>query len=489
MSNYLEILRRHLLLIVLTTLVVAAGTAAVVLRQPNRYDATASVQIYNLSSPLQTRGGQTDLTRAMLTQIAIVHGDQVRAAVRSALQSAPPVRVTPAGDADVLNITARASTPARAAAIANAYASAYVTVGRQRTQDFTNRLADTLTAREQALQAQIDALVTQIKQSPSPALDAQRRVLAGQLASLLGSSSDVALRAAANSLEAVVIRVAQPPRHPTGSSRSVLLGAGVLVGLLLGFAIACAVETSRRRREPGRSADAADLPVFGPVPARQLHPVGRSRNRQLRRLFDELHAAGALKHSIVAVTGATTAAPAAAVGLDLAVSLAESGRSVVVVDMDVVRPQVHQLCEVPLSPGFTDVITQAHTVDDAVHDYATGSARIRVLSAGAVNVSRGASLASRELVADLLSAYDALVVITKPGETAPEAVSGGSTVVVVDDGGVGTEGFHTFIGRLRHEQRNIVAVVAVQGRHVEASRRAKPLRRVSTPGAPADVRD
>lgn len=477
MTEYLRIIRRHLVVIALGGLIAGAAATAYVLHQPKRYDATACVQIYNLSSPLQTRGGQSDLTRAMLTQIAIVHGDGVRAAVGAAIGAAPGVRVQPAGDADVLNITARASSPARAVTIANAYANAYVDVGRQRSQDLANQIAETLTSREEALQAQIDALTAQMAANPSPALQSQRRVLSAQMAGLLASGSDASLRSAANSLEASVVQVAQPTGRPAGPSHGAVIASAASIGLLLAFAAACALETARRRRHGARRNRLQHVPVFGPVAARQLQPLERGRSRELRLLFDELDRSGALADSVVEVTGTAPSDVVAAVAIELALSLSDSGHSVVVADCDSRRPQLHQLCELPRSPGLTEVLAQRSRLTDAAHVYRYGTSELHVISSGSTERRPTSPAALGDFVTDALSTYDFVVLVTSPemtvGRRSPVLSGGVATVVVSDDKQPGGDSTSVVIDSLLKGRVNVAAIVRMEGGPPQADRRSK----------------
>jgi uncharacterized protein involved in exopolysaccharide biosynthesis len=114
-------------------------------RQAKRYDATAKVLLTN-SEPVnvlerRTVGSSLDPERDLNTSVDLVKLTSVAGHVRAQLHL--PLRVTellrevraaPEGTSNVISITARDKIPARASAIANAFARRYIVVRRQQAQ-------------------------------------------------------------------------------------------------------------------------------------------------------------------------------------------------------------------------------------------------------------------------------------------------------------------------------------------------------------------
>ena len=113
---------------------------------------------------------------------------------------------------------------------------------------------------------------------------------------------------------------------------------------------------------------------------------------------------------------------------NLAVAFAETGRSVVLVDLDLRRPFAHRFFGLDVNPGFTDVIISGAQLEDALRpvDIAgaepTGSSplaisRLDVLTAGVRPVEPATLLAldaARDLLRELRDLYDIVLIDTPP---------------------------------------------------------------------------
>jgi uncharacterized protein involved in exopolysaccharide biosynthesis len=144
-STYLLALRKRWWLVLGTTAVAAWTGFLVSSLQQNRYDATAKVLLTN-TEPLAVLQHSTiptsqDPERDLNTETALVKLDSSARNVRAALnlpltstQLLREVSAQAAGTSNIVAITARDSRPARAAAIANAFARVYVDVRRGEAQ-------------------------------------------------------------------------------------------------------------------------------------------------------------------------------------------------------------------------------------------------------------------------------------------------------------------------------------------------------------------
>jgi uncharacterized protein involved in exopolysaccharide biosynthesis len=148
-----------ILVCVLLATAVGYGLSA---RQPHRYDATAKVLLTN-SEPVnvlerRTPGPSLDPERDLNTNVDLVKLTTVASAVRAQLHL--PLRLTdllrevqaaPEGTSNVIAITARDKVPARAKAIANAFAQRYIVVRRQQAQHAYKQAAKLAQAQAAAL--------------------------------------------------------------------------------------------------------------------------------------------------------------------------------------------------------------------------------------------------------------------------------------------------------------------------------------------------
>ncbi len=101
--------------------------------------------------------------------------------------------------------------------------------------------------------------------------------------------------------------------------------------------------------------------------------------------------------------------------LNLAIAAALGGRSVILVDCDLRRPTQHRLCSLPNQIGFSNVLTGAHSLSEALQE--TDVAGFRVLTGGPTPPNPIRLLKSRtaaQIINDLRGMADFIVLDTPP---------------------------------------------------------------------------
>ena len=143
----------------------------------------------------------------------------------------PNVSAAQVGQTDVISVTATAAKPARAALIANAYATAFVTYERSVT---INNLA----AAEAQLNRQISSVAAQANAATGPSQTA----LLGNEAALKEQLAQLEVNGAVATGGVQLVTPATAPGAPSSPRplRDAVLG--LLIGLLLGIGIAFVVE-------------------------------------------------------------------------------------------------------------------------------------------------------------------------------------------------------------------------------------------------------
>ncbi len=120
----------------------------------------------------------------------------------------------------------------------------------------------------------------------------------------------------------------------------------------------------------------------------------------------------------------------------LAISLAQTGERVVVVDCDTRRPSVHLFFDVAQEPGLTDLLAGQFRAEDAIRT--SHVANLSLLPAGTLSSSPAELLASRrfnELLSSLATLYDRVVLDSPPALAVADAtilghIAGGIVFVV-----------------------------------------------------------
>ena len=264
-------------------LIAAASAYALASRQTKQYQATASLLFsYNGLGPLVSGLGgapqppdQSQLdTNAQLVQVGDI-------AAKTATQigpawSAPRVKnaisVSPSGDTSIVDVTASAQTPALAQLLANTYAKTFVAEQRQHS-------AAQIRAAQRLVSDQFDHLSR-----------GQQRGTQGL--ALVNRQQSLQILANLESANVNIAGLASVPTSPASPAprRDAMLGA--ILGLLIGIAIAFALERTDRIRDPKDLAAAYELPLLAAVPERKEYKVPRNldhSNRSARSsVYDEV---------------------------------------------------------------------------------------------------------------------------------------------------------------------------------------------------------
>jgi capsular exopolysaccharide synthesis family protein len=230
--------------------------------------------------------------------------------------------------------------------------------------------------------------------------------------------------------------------EPATRKYLLVLGLGVFAGLLTGFGSAYLAELGDPRFRTAREVrDRLGLPVLGHIPPRvgRAAPVGLlagNGNGNGRALdLAEAEAYRAVR-AVLAVRARAEGArviqitsPAAGDGkttlaVNLAACLAQAGQSVVLVDGDLRRPRVHELCKLADDVGLSTVL--AGDVDLATALRPGPVAGLSVLPCGRVPANPAELLASarwHETLAALGGLYDFVLIDTPPLLDAADAAA------------------------------------------------------------------
>jgi len=346
---YIRAVRRHWRLVAAITLLAVLVAGATLWHVGSTYTADASILVTPLPEGdsafvgIGTVVETGDPARTLQTAAALV--DTPDAAAIAARRLGKPwtqasvtsaVSVAPEGASDVLEITAQASTAADAQRVATAYAEGAV--------------AD----RARIVQAQISstlaALEARLAQIPSAAA-------AGAEATTLADSVEQ-LRAAQGAGREPTLSVSQTavlPTSPSGASRPLILLLALVGGFAIGSVAAVGLETFSR---PVR--DREEIQSLFPIPVLAGLPLVSNRRRskhgtppwalpaevfeQLRMLRVQLSMS--MKGPVIMVTSAGAGDGKTTVAAALAAAFAEADQSVILLDLDLRKPDLRQLLEV-----------------------------------------------------------------------------------------------------------------------------------------------
>jgi len=254
LRDYLRVLRRRKAIVVATMVVVVAAALASSLSETRVYAAEASLllQPRSTESLFDPRSGQyRDPRRAVQTEIRVLNSQPVSEAVRAQLGYSAGVTAREQGETDVISVRAESPVPSRAAAVANAYATAYIDFRRKQAVDDVLAAGEEIQARVTELQKQIDAIDERSKAEAAntrpgeleqktllQSLAAQKAALAQQQGLFKQKVDELKVDSALKTGGAQVVGRASVPTSPVRPTprRSGVLAA--VMGLLLGVGLA-----------------------------------------------------------------------------------------------------------------------------------------------------------------------------------------------------------------------------------------------------------
>ena len=400
---YLQVIWRWRWLVLGIVLIATVGTYLVSHAVTKKYEAKAQVGVQPLilESSLFNDAGQLTEDPGQSLAVAARLATAPEVATRAAQKLRPPpsnplsltneIAVTLDPDPGYITIRVEDPSPRRAAAVANAVASALVDVRGDRAKA---RIDNTISQ----LQQQIDGL--------DPSDSGGRRELSGQIQRVR------ALRTA-QGFGAQVVQPATVPSTPVSPRPARNAALAFVVALLLAVGLVFLLDRlDRRVRDPEDLATLTGTPLLGEVPSaafskRASSPVVREAFRMLRTNLTYFNVDRPL--GSILVTSPLREEGKTTVATNLAKAMAQAGQDVIFVDADLRRAEV--------GPGLGDVLAGERDVDDVMGEMEIWGGRLRILPSGTPPPNPSALISSdamRTLLARLVEKADVVVIDTPP---------------------------------------------------------------------------
>ena len=277
-----------------------------------------------------------------------------------------------------------------------------------------------------------------------------------------------------------LVALALPPAKPAAPRRRLMEGGVLLIGLVLGSAIALLLERSRPRvqswREIGRLSG---YPVLGTIPR------DRSLRKSPRLAFAEPRIAAAARtlraniepaldgsrENVILLTSPKAGDGKSAVSAMLGESLARLGMSVLIVDADLHRPTLAEIANVRRSAALGDVLRKIKSLDDAI---VPGWREGLFVLATAAEHDAGDLLARHfsEVLNAARERFDVVIVDSPPilgTDDARTLARLADTVLLVVSSGTLVQDIHDAVAALEAVAAHVGGVVANRFRNSETS--------------------
>jgi capsular exopolysaccharide synthesis family protein len=228
-----------------------------------------------------------------------------------------------------------------------------------------------------------------------------------------------------------LIQPAEEPQMPSNTmTRAMLAFVAMMGGLFCPAALLILWDLRTRRINSANDlSEGLQLQVIGSVPlipAKVIRRLGspsprhRAWHLRLTESVDGiaarlLHKADVEQCRVIMVSSATSGEGKTTLATQLALSLARTGRQVVLVDFDLRRPSFDEVFGVPLSPGVSEALRKESDIAESVHPNVGDN--LAVVTAGRWNRQALAALSNGGVAAmfkQLRESFEFVVVDTSP---------------------------------------------------------------------------
>lgn len=283
-----------------------------------------------------------------------------------------------------------------------------------------------------------------------------------------------------------VVDPAITPDRPVKPKKKKNLLLGFILGSIIGIGLAFLLDFLDDTLKDGDSAKRLlDLPILSTIPLINLRdgkPLSLEAGRKKRVLISHLEprspaaeafrslrtsihfAGGKGKNQILLLTSSFPGEGKTTVSANLALTLAQTGKRVLLIGCDLRRPSLHHMFETSSTPGLTELLIDDCSLEDALHH--TGHYKLDFINAG-TTPPNPAELLGSDTMRDLLDGwrndYDFILLDAPPVLAVTDAaVLAGmvdQVLTLVEAGGVRIKAAQRMVETLRSVEAPLAGLV------------------------------
>jgi non-specific protein-tyrosine kinase len=391
LRQYLIPLRRWWWLILAAALVGGLSSFVATRTQPAIYSTRSTIMVGNTIDNPNPNSSDLYLNQQLATTYAdLARRDNIREATMAALglKQLPEYSARVVPNTQLVEISVTDTVPQRAQAVANELVMQLAKLspsgpgGRNdaRQSFIEGQLTaleskikateDEITIKQDALANMFSARQLADAQVAISALQTKLTTLQANYAALLSSTS----KGAINTIN--VIEPAALPHKPVGPNKALTVLLGTAIGVILAAAAAYLMEyLDDTLKNPDDVQESLGLTTLGAVPqiangGAELVGLAYSRSAaaeayRVLRTNLQFAAVDSPLHTLL-ITSASSCEGKSLTAANLAVALAQAGRSVILADTDLHRPRVHQYLGLPNRRGVTTALLEEQLSLDEV---------------------------------------------------------------------------------------------------------------------------
>jgi succinoglycan biosynthesis transport protein ExoP len=443
LNKYIFPLRKWWWLLVGSTLIAAIFSSVSVLRQPTIYQARTTLMIGTTINNPNPSTNELSLGQQLASAYAnLANRELVYDATKNALgmTQLPEYIASALPNTQLIEIVVNDSDPQRAQTVANELANQLMNLSPMSAQSEERDRQEFVHERLNSLEEQIRETEAEIEKLQGDLVDAfsaqQISDLQGQINSLqnkLGAMENNYGLLLSNSQQGAintltVIAAADLPTRPIGPMKGLTILLAAAAGLLLAACEAYLLEyLDDTLKFPDDVERLFSAPIIGhifeqgdgkngAVTLNNADDLGQPIGEAFRGLRTNIEISQASRPiKTILVTSADIADGKTSVAANLALSLAQREKDVVLLDVDLRRPSIHEFFELSNDRGLVDLISDTATISDVLEF--KKDKRLAILASGGTPVNPTELLSSKkmdQILSTLEEAADVVIIDGPP---------------------------------------------------------------------------